>query len=215
MKFVNRLGNASSSPLLQWHQVTRVMRKVHIYSALPVLLLMIFFAATGFLLNHPDIEMGDVENTVTELRLPDWAKALPDWPENYSSHGLVLLQWLDKEHGIRGVDFATEWDEYDELLILDLSGPNGSTVVEVFFSEQRISVDSRQLSTIATLNNLHRGKHITGFWRAISDISAISMLLFSFSGFWLVVVNRLERVPANIAMLLGGGIFIFSVYLMH
>jgi len=197
------------------NQVTGTMRKIHIYSALPVLILMVFFAVTGILLNHPELEVGEVENKRTEILLPRWAIELPDWPQNHSSHSLILLQWLAKEHQIRGVDFAIEWDEYDELLIIDLSGPNGSTVVEVFFEDQLISIDHRQLSTVAMFNNLHRAKHVTGFWRAVSDISAVCMLLFCLSGFWLVVVNRLERIPANISMLMGSSIFIFAVFLMH
>ncbi len=197
------------------HQITGIMRKIHIYSALPVLLLMVFFSITGIFLNHPELEMGDVENEMQDISLPKWAAELPNWPENFSSHSLLILQWLDKEHDIRGVDFATEWDEYDSVLVLDLSGPNGSTVIEVFVEEQIVSIDRRKLSTLAMLNNLHRAKHISDFWRIVSDLSAVCMLLFCFSGFWLVVVNRLERVPANIAMLAGSGIFILAVYLMH
>ena len=199
----------------QFLQVTSIMRKVHIYSALPVLLLMLFFATTGILLNHPDWEMGEVDNKVSEISLPEWAAEMPNWPENYGSHGLVLLQWLDKAYDIRGVDFAIEWDEFDQLLIINLTGPNGAKVIEVLIDDKLIAVDSRDLSTIAMLNNLHRAKHVSGFWRAISDISAVCMLLFCVSGFWLVVVNRLERLPANIAMLAGGSIFILTVYLMH
>ena len=186
------------------------MRKIHIYSAFPVLFLMVFFSVTGLLLNHPDIEFGEIE-----LSLPKWASQLKDWPDNFASHSLLLLQWLDKEHDIRGVDFSSEWDEYDQLLILDLTGPNGSTVIEVFFDDQLIYIDNRKLSTVAMLNNLHRAKHVSHFWRLISDLSAICMLLFCISGFWLVIVNRLERLPANIAMLMGGSVFILSVYLMH
>ena len=200
---------------LQLHHISAVMRKIHIYSALPVLILMVFFAVTGFLLNHPELEVGEVDEQVMEIALPEWTQALSDWPENYASHSLLLLQWLDEEHDIRGVDFAIEWDEFDELLVLDLSGPNGTTLVEVFFEDQIIAVDSRRLSTLAMLNNLHRAKHVSGFWRAVSDISAVCMLLFCISGFWLVVVNRLERIPANIAMLVGSGIFVFAVFLMH
>lgn len=215
MKPLNRPDNTRRHYQFQWHKVTSTMRKVHIYSALPVLLLMIFFSITGFLLNHPEFEVGEVNNQVTEIELPEWVAEMPDWSENFSSHSLVLLQWLDKEHDIRGVDFATEWDEYDELLVLDLSGPNGSTLVEVFLADQLVSVDRRALSTVAMLNNLHRAKHVSGFWRLLSDISAVCMLLFCISGFWLVVVNRLERVPANIAMLMGGSVFVLAVYLMH
>lgn len=215
MKSTHRDNAPHWLPRFPLHRVTSLMRKVHIYSAIPVLLLMVFFSITGILLNHAEWEMGDVENQTMEIALPDWVVELPDWSENYGSHSLIILQWLDREYGIRGVDFATEWDDLDELLILDMSGPNGTTIAEVSIQDQLVMIDQRKLSTVAMLNNLHRAKHVTGFWRAVSDVSAVCMLLFCISGFWLVIVNRLERIPANIALIVGSSVFIFSVLLMH
>jgi len=200
---------------LHMQRLNSVMRKIHIYSAIPVILLMLFFSVTGILLNHPEFEIGEVEENAKEVALPEWAITLPDWSEQYASHSLLLLQWLDTTHQVRGVDFAIEWDELDNVLILDLAGPNGNTLVEVFVEDALVLIDSRKLSTVAMLNNLHRGKHVTGLWRAVSDVSAVCMVLFCISGLWLVVINRLERVPANIALVVGSGMAIFAIFLMH
>ena len=197
------------------NSVSRIMRKVHIYSAMPVLVLMLFFAITGIYLNHPDLEPGAVTKTQQNIALPDWVSSLNDWSENYATHSLTLLHWLDVEHGISAVDFDIEWDEMDELVIINLSGPNGSTLVEVYLEDSLALVDTRKLSTISMLNNVHRAKHVSGFWRVLSDISAICMVLFCVSGFWLVLVNRFERKSANLVMTLGSVLFIFVVILMH
>ena len=195
--------------------ITRFMRKVHIYSAMPVLLIMIFFAVTGIFLNHPDLDVGKVENKQHSIDLPQWVISLNSWDENYALHGLRILQWLDQAHGIRGVDFDLEWDDLDRLLIINLSGPNGSTLVEIFLEDSVAEVDQRELSTLAMLNNVHRAKHISGAWRFLSDLSAICMLLFCLSGFWLLLSNRMERRSANSTFALGSSLFLLIIYLMH
>ena len=188
---------------------------MHIYSAMPVLLLMIFFAVTGLYLNHPEFDAGDVTNQKQTLTLPKQLSALPNWPEYYAQHSLLLLHWLDSEHNIRGVDFDIEWDDFDSLLILNLAGPNGSTVVEVLLEDREVLVDERQLSLLAMLNNVHRAKHVSGLWRLVSDLSAVCMLLFCFSGFWLVIMNKFERRNANIALVFGSSFFVLIILLMH
>ena len=99
--------------------------------------------------------------------------------------------------------------------ILPLDSPAGNTVIEVFVDQKKIHIDQRQLSVLAMLNNIHRAKHTTGLWLYLSDISAVAMMIFCLSGFWLVIINRLQRRPA-LAWFSGGSIFfVFVIYLMH
>lgn len=195
--------------------VTGFMRKLHIYSAMPVLAFMVFFAITGFYLNHPEFESSKVEKSSQTLALPTWSRGLDDWEKNYQRHSLRLLHWLDIEHNIRGVDFNIEWDEFDALLIINLSGPNGSTLVEISTEDQEALVDTRRLSMLATLNNVHRAKHVTGLWRYVSDLSAICMLIFCFTGVWVLIVNKLERKAGVKALSVGSVLFVFVIFLMH
>lgn len=191
------------------------MRVSHIYSAAPVLLLMVFFAITGVYLNHPEFDEGSVTSEQREVALPAWADG--DWDEAGPPAPMVLklLHWLDDEHQISGIDFTVEYDEFDSVLIIDMAGPDGTTLVEMFFEEQTVLVDQRELSLLATLNNLHRAKHVTGFWLYLSDFSAICMLIFCISGFWLIAVNKLERAQASIALLTGCVLFIFTAVVLH
>ena len=195
--------------------ITRVMRVSHIYSAAPVLLLMFFFAITGLYLNHPELDEGSVVTSQRDLEVPAWA--LGPWDESGPPVAVVLelLHWLDTEHQVSGIDFTVEFDELDNLLIIDLAGPDGTTLVEVFFDEAVVSLDERKLSLLATLNNLHRAKHVTGFWLYLSDFSAICMLVFCISGFWLMAVNKFERMQASIVLLTGCGLFLFTAVILH
>ncbi|MEM6999208.1 MAG: PepSY-associated TM helix domain-containing protein [Pseudomonadota bacterium] len=195
--------------------LTRIMRLSHIYSAAPVMLLMLFFAVTGLYLNHPELDDGEVITSQQTLPLPAWATG------NWQSEGpparvvLDILHWLDSEHLVSGIDFSVEYDEMDNLLIIDLAGPDGSTLVEVFFGDATVAVDRRELSLLATLNNLHRAKHVSGFWRYLSDFSAICMLVFCISGCWLIAVNKLERTQTSAVLLSGCGLFAFAAFVLH
>lgn len=195
--------------------LSRVARWVHLYSAALVLVSMVFFAVTGFFLNHPELEPGEVERQQRVLTLPEWSRG--PWPEDGPGAAVAirLLQWLDTEHRISGVDFAVEYDPDDALLVFDLSGPGGGTVVEAYLEVGEAEVDTRRLTTLATLNNLHRAKHVTGFWRYLSDFSAVCMLVFCLSGAWLMLFNRQQRVPAVAVTAAGFGVAAFAVLALH
>jgi hypothetical protein len=196
-------------------RITSLMRVLHIYSAMPVLLLMLFFAITGVFLNHPDWDQTRSHKQNVSVSSPQWLTSADNWDNNFQQHGLRLLQWLDAQHDIRATKFSIEWDDYDRLLIMTLDSPAGNTVIEAMIDDAQIHIDQRQLSTLAMLNNVHRAKHTTGLWLYLSDASALAMILFCLSGFWLVVINRLQRKPA-IAWFSGGcALFIFVIYMMH
>jgi hypothetical protein len=182
---------------------------------MPVLLLMLFFAITGVFLNHPDWDTTRSHKQKMTVEAPSWLSNAQGWENNYQQHGLRLLQWLDAHHDVRATKFSIEWDEYDRLLIMTLDSPAGNTVIETMVDEAEIDIDQRQLSTLAMLNNVHRAKHTTGFWLYLSDASAVAMVLFCLSGFWLVVINRLQRKPALVWFSGGSIFFVFVIYLMH
>lgn len=206
---------ASYTNIQLTQRVTRVVRSLHIYSAMPALLLMIFFAVTGLFLNNPSWESTQSKKQTLEIEGPSWLENINDWDERYLQHGLRVLQWLDFEHGVSGTKFAIEWDDFDRLLILTLNSPAGNTVVEVFVTEQQVQIEQREYSLLSTLNNVHRVKHTTGYWSYISNLSAISMIIFCLSGFWLAAVNNMQRKPSMSLFTAGCFAFVFVIYLMH
>ncbi|MEM6485980.1 MAG: PepSY-associated TM helix domain-containing protein [Pseudomonadota bacterium] len=195
--------------------VNRLVRVTHIYSAAAVLLLMLFFAVTGLYLNHPDFSEGDVSTRLRDLSLPHWASEDRDETGPPPALVLRLLQWLDDVHDIAGIDMAVEYDDLDDVLVIDLANPDGTTLVEVLFEEGVAAVDQRQLSLLAKLNNLHRAKHVHGFWRFLSDFSAICMVIFSVSGLWMMVKNRRERQKTSLVLLAGCSMFIAVAFFLH
>lgn len=194
-------------------EINRWMRWLHIYSAVPVLLSMIFFAVTGFFLNHPDIPLGETRSKQHEVQLPETFADL-DWINNKTYYSLSLLNWLDQSLGIRGVKIEIEWED-DDLLMIVLEGPNASQSIDVYPEEGLVEIFSQTLSFMQMLNNLHRAKSVSEAWRWFSDLSAIFMLVFCLTGFWLVLANKMQRVSGVSWITLGSVVMVLIVYMMH
>ncbi|MBR7889769.1 PepSY-associated TM helix domain-containing protein [Marinomonas sp. A79] len=192
----------------------RWARWVHIYSAAPVLLLMVFFAGTGLFLNHSNWSLGQTQESDLSLPLPTDLMSL-DWDHESSTTALAVLHWLDHEHQVRGVDLSFEWESEEKLLLLYLDGPQGSYAVEAYYEEASAEVYRRQLPVLEMLNNLHRGKHVSGLWRWLSDLSALCMVLFCLSGFWLLTINTLKRRHSLSWVGIGSVVMVFTIFLMH
>lgn len=194
-------------------EINRWMRWLHIYSAVPVLLSMIFFAVTGFFLNHPDMPLGETRAKQHEEQLPETFADL-DWINNKTYYSLSLLNWLDQSLGIRGVKIEIEWED-DDLLMIVLEGPNASQSIDVYPEEGLVEIFSQTLSFMQMLNNLHRAKSVSEAWRWFSDLSAIFMLVFCMTGLWLVLANKMQRVSGTSWITLGSVVMVLIVYMMH
>ena len=108
-----------------------------------------------------------------------------------------------------------EWEASEQLLVMVLDSPSGTYTIEVYTDTGEVDIFTRQLPWLDWLNNLHRGKHVNGFWRFLSDLSALFMLLFCLSGFWLVWANTLHRISGLSWISLGTVVLMLSIYLMH
>jgi len=191
------------------------VRDIHVFSAMLVLLLMLFFAVSGFFLNHPSLSDSDTVTTSTSVKTPQWLSQQTDWPANYSRHGLRLMLWLDSEHNVRGVDYEFEWDDFDQLLIITMQSPGSNTIVEFFSQEQRLEIQQSPFGLLDMLNNVHRAKHTTTLWRYTSDVSAIVMIIFCLSGLWLALINTNSRRASSQWFAVGSSLFLLVMYLMH
>ncbi len=196
-------------------KINPLIRSIHIYSSLFVLLLMMFFSVTGFLLNHPELDASNKKHPELSLKAPSWASEVDDWTVKTSYYGLLLMQWLDNDYGIKGNDYSIEWDDIDELLLVNIQGPGKNIFVELLPSESLVSVRVSQFSFLGMLNNIHRTKHTSGVWSYISDVSAILMLVFCLSGVWLLLINQTYRFKGLSWLAGGSGLFVLVVYLMY
>lgn len=170
-----------SSALARW------MRWLHTYSAMLVLLLLLFFAITGITLNHPEIS-SSVGKTSQQLQL-ELPEQLPDLlvlPEEQQQAAIALyVDWLKQEQQLKG-GYNLNFSPEDEVLEIDFKRPAGYAAVVIDLSARTAEVDTEFGGYLALANDLHKGRYAGSSWKWLIDITAVFCLLFALSGFYLL-----------------------------
>ncbi|NHK27144.1 hypothetical protein FF098_004415 [Parvularcula flava] len=178
-----RQGRKSRPP--RKGRLMRLARIVHNYLSAFAFLMLILFALTGILLNHPQwfeggysasenaqtgalsqADLGRLENPITE----DVEKLVRD-------RFRVIGQ-------LEGVE-----DLGDEILIR-FKGSKGRSFVTIDRSVGEVLVENERAGIVSAMNALHTGKDTGKAWRFVIDIAAIIILLLSLAGFLLFFMMR-------------------------
>ncbi len=169
------------------------MRTLHIYSSMLMLLIMLFFTLTGITLNHRDWFSGQGNSSETLLVLPTPFQNSTLWQTDPLTLGVQVRHWLAEQHQVPGSDFRIEWDADDQMLMIDIKRPGGYSTAELSPSSAEVLLFSQDYGAIALLNDLHMGRNAGDIWRWFIDLSAAVMLLFTLTGFWLVLPQKKRR----------------------
>ena len=190
-------------------RVFMVCRWMHIYISSALFALLIFFCITGITLNHPQwFSKGEVNVQVFDLPMNVVSKL--QTTESMSAG--PLLKYLEGTFNLtkpRSVEWALEEDE----VTVDYSLPAGYAFVIANITTGETEIEYQQGSFILLLNDLHKGRHSGETWRWVIDLSAILMLIFSVTGFVILLQNSKHRKQAMLAVL-GGGVLPWLIYLL-
>ncbi|MCV6588915.1 MAG: PepSY-associated TM helix domain-containing protein [Marinobacterium sp.] len=171
----------------------RLIRTLHIYSSMAMLLVMLFFTLTGFTLNHRDWFHGQGDTVEQQLLLPVNLADDARWQSDPLQVAEVIRQWLSTEHGIRAAYVSYEWEADEQLLLIDMKRPGGRSSVELEAGSTTLYLRQQSKGTVALLNDLHMGRYSSLWWRLFIDFSAAVMLLFTLTGLWLVLPQKARR----------------------
>jgi hypothetical protein len=146
-------------------------------SALAFLALM-FFAATGLLLNNEDWFKGDGERQVQTLAFTPTelaaAKAAAD-PQR------ALARTAIDRLGLRGeIQKARPGDKAGAIKV---RGVTGASELTLDMEAGQARVKTERLGAVATLKNLHKGKNAGPAWHLLIDLVSISVLALSLIGY--------------------------------
>lgn len=192
----------------------RTVRVVHLYSSMLMLMVMLFFTVTGITLNHQDWFTDTPPSEMTETGLPESLhnQLLPYLPDENDTDdastdpidamtlAMPLIQWLREEHQVRGQEIRLDWDAEEHFLVIDIQQPGGYSLAEFDLNSGEVVLEKKNSGVIHILNDLHKGRHSGPVWQLFIDFSALVMLLFTLSGFWLLLPQKKRR-----ARLLGVG----------
>ncbi|WP_286238875.1 PepSY-associated TM helix domain-containing protein [Neptuniibacter halophilus] len=188
-------------------KVNRLVRLLHVYTSMLMLLVMLFFTLTGLTLNHRDWFADAPAPERLELPLPQMLAQPELWREDPLAQAEQVRRWLSREYQVLGNQVSYEWEADSQLMVIDVKRPGGYSLAEVDLESASVLLEKQTYGAVATLNDLHMGRYSGALWSGFIDLSAVAMLLFTLTGFWLVLPQKKKRQRLISLSLLGSGLF--------
>jgi hypothetical protein len=167
-------------PMPAWKiNVYRHCRLWHGYLSAFAFLALMFFSATGILLNHPDwIRPADSQPVETHFTVAhgDISAAL-----KAADPALALSASVQHQGGLHGVYSSGDVDGDEAQLRYE--GVSGNTSVTLETKTGAADASFRKADAVTIINDLHRGKNAGKAWKLLIDISAGIFLALSLVGY--------------------------------
>jgi hypothetical protein len=172
------------------------IRHWHGYLSAFAFLSLIFFSATGIILNHPDWVISEPEAVRVTASLP--ASAL-DAAQKSADPGAALGLLAAEHMPLKGAYASADIDGGEAFL--RFTGVKGSSDVQIDLATGAARGEVRQADLLTMMNELHRGKNVGEAWRAVIDIAGIVILALSLLGYILFFTLRFRL---RVALVLTG-----------
>lgn len=189
----------------------RQCRIWHGYLSALAFLALIFFSATGILLNHPGLlSFGAPEPVEHPFTLsPDELAQVRAAQEPARELAAIADKRFDLAGAYRNGEVS------GEDVFINLQGVRGSSNIRANLVSGAADIVIERQDAATVLNELHRGEHAGDTWRLAIDIIAILLIAVSLIGFLLFLSLRfrlrtsLALMAASLAALIG--LFVFAV----
>lgn len=156
------------------------MRLLHIHVSMFALVLMLLYAVSGMMLNHADSLGGESSKPAAST-----VQIAPDLKPAGAAAAIRAAAALSGH--LESTD-----ETPDELrLVFARPGYRAEAVVERTTGKTELTVENRGFPGL--LNDLHRGQHVRGVWRAVTDTAALILALLAVTGlilWWSLPVRR-------------------------
>jgi hypothetical protein len=201
-------ADAPAKPPVRHHQplwkrkLASLSRWLHVYLSMASFAILLFFAATGFTLNHQDWFTRQQQTVQTHGALDaQWVKGNVD--------KLQVVEFLRRKDGLHGAvdDFRIE----DSQCSVSLKGPGYEADAVIDRATGRYDITETRAGFVAIVNDLHKGRDAGAVWSKIIDISAALMTAVSLTGLILLFYLHKRR-RAGLIMLAAGVMLVYGVY---
>jgi len=158
-------------------------RTLHIFLTLLGLLLLLFFAVTGFLLNHEEwFGVYEPQTRTMQGSLPTGLLSEPD--------KLMVVEKLRSDFGATGALDSFEVEE-DTLRVV-FKSPGRQTEASIRRAGGELEVTHQASGLLGRLADLHRGKGSGAVWSLVIDSACILLMVISLTGviLWLSLQTR-------------------------
>ena len=180
-------------------RVHSLLRWLHIYTSMVSLLVVLFFAATGVTLNHPDWLAGERTDELTGTLPATWKTTQGiDW--------LVVAEHLRSAHGVHGTVADRTADDRQAALTFRAPGYSADCFIDVHDGSYRLTVSYQ--GALGVLNDLHRGRDSGGTWAWLIDVAGVFLVLLSLTGLGLLFYLRKVRVKGLVTLVAGAALVV-------
>jgi len=157
----------------------RLSRMLHGYLSAFAFLALIFFCATGILLNHPEwFEGYEPAHSQASFMLSPAELAAARAAKD---PGPALAAAAQTKARLAGAYASADIDGRQALVRLE--GPKGSTDLAIDLRTGRAEARVARANFAAIIQDLHRGKNSGAAWRWVIDLSAWTVLALSLIGY--------------------------------
>ncbi len=174
-----------------------VARWLHIYLSMVSFAVILFFAVTGFTLNHVDQLSTEPKITQASGNMPhQWLKPNTGEPDK-----IAILDHLRQTNHLRGevADYRVD----DRQIAVSFKGPGYSADAFIDRDSNRYDVTETSSAMLDVINDLHRGRNTGKAWSVVVDGSAILLTLVSLTGLLLIFFVYKKRTAGLILVALG------------
>jgi hypothetical protein len=180
-------------------RVHSAMRWLHIHTSMVSLLVVLFFAATGVTLNHPDWLGSEQTRELTGTLPAGWqtAKGI-DW--------LVVAEHLRATQGVHGTLADRTEDDRQAAITFRAPGYTAATFIDLRNGRYRLTVSYQ--GAIGVLNDLHRGRDAGTSWGWLIDVSGVFLVALSLTGLALLFYLKKVRLQGFLTFAAGAALVI-------
>lgn len=196
----------------------KTARTVHLYATLFGLALILFFAVTGFMLNHVEWFLPEEPRTTKDTRTLQ-LKPLPEPGTATGDQKLAVVEALRKEFGVAGELWSFD-NGGDEEIVVSFRRAGGEAEARIRRDTGEATLERKFQGWAIVMTDLHRGnrgnvtnepKFTGAAWTWVIDITCGLLLVIALTG--LVLWWSLKgRGKWGAAAMLVGGAAAFAVY---
>lgn len=181
-------------------------RWLHTYLSMISFIVLLFFAATGFTLNHTDwFGNKPVIKKYTGALNTKWVKT----KDTASVAKLDIVEFLRRENGIKGAVSDLRIEDND--ISVSFNGPGYAADIYIDRNNGKYKITETRFGLIAILNDLHKGRDAGKGWGIMIDIVAVFMILVSLTGIIMMCFMKKKR-SNGLLLTVIGFIVVYLVY---
>jgi uncharacterized protein len=188
----------------------RVARMLHGYVSAAAFLALLFFAATGVLLNHPEWMPAREAADLQHFSLDADALARVSAAGEGERAG-VLAEAVASRADIVGA-FASG-EVIDREALLRFESVRGASTAIVDLSTGAVELEVQRADALAVLNDLHRGKNAGAAWKLLIDVVGALTIALSLLGFVIFFSLRF-RLITSMALVAAGAAAMVGVWFL-